>query len=53
MAFSLAWTPVEEIGGGNKILFNGFAHEKLRVGKFNKVPILIGFNSQEILLFGK
>lgn len=45
------WNPVEEhVENG---VIKGLMHENFKNGIFNKVPMLIGSNSEEELQFGK
>lgn len=45
------FTPVEEPENETNAIFYGFAHERIRNGESMRVPMLIGINSQEMLLF--
>lgn len=51
--FYLTWTPVVEDENLENAFITGYSHENIKSGRINKVPLLIGFNSQEILLFSK
>ncbi|CAH1154472.1 unnamed protein product [Phaedon cochleariae] len=48
---SIAWVPVTEDSNYENALVTGMNHENLKNGNINKVPLLIGINSQEVLLF--
>ncbi|KAG5874941.1 hypothetical protein JTB14_023097 [Gonioctena quinquepunctata] len=49
---SLIWPPVYENDRNEDALVTGMNHENIKNGNINKVPILIGINSEESLLFG-
>ncbi|XP_023312899.1 esterase S-like, partial [Anoplophora glabripennis] len=48
---SLIWLPVIEEASLDGALITGLFHEDIRTGNINQVPIIIGFNSEEALLF--
>ncbi|KAJ8923390.1 hypothetical protein NQ315_001948 [Exocentrus adspersus] len=45
----LVWLPVVENGKTNNSFITGPMHEDIRTGNINKVPIMLGFNSEEKL----
>ncbi|KAJ8970722.1 hypothetical protein NQ317_018756 [Molorchus minor] len=48
---SLIWTPVIDNDEVNDKFVDGPMEDNMEKGNFNQVPTLIGFNSEEILLF--
>ncbi|KAG5865661.1 hypothetical protein JTB14_029200 [Gonioctena quinquepunctata] len=50
---SLIWVPVYENDRNKDALITGMNHENIKYGKINKVPMLIGINSEEALLGGQ
>ncbi|KAJ8970723.1 hypothetical protein NQ317_018757 [Molorchus minor] len=48
---SLIWTPVIDNDDVNDKFVDGPMEDNMEKGNFNQVPTLIGFNSEEILLF--
>ncbi|XP_074030604.1 para-nitrobenzyl esterase isoform X1 [Leptinotarsa decemlineata] len=49
---SLTWTPVIENEEDENALVTGMSHENIKEGNINRVPVLMGINSEESLLFG-
>nr|XP_023023901.1 venom carboxylesterase-6-like [Leptinotarsa decemlineata] len=49
---SLTWTPVIENEDDENALVTGWSHENIKKGNINRVPVLMGINSEESLLFG-
>ncbi|XP_072396167.1 venom carboxylesterase-6-like [Diabrotica undecimpunctata] len=48
----MQWSPVIEFNNDSNSLVLGLSHEKVKNGQINRVPILIGVNSQELIFYG-
>nr|AIY68367.1 esterase [Leptinotarsa decemlineata] len=47
-----AWSPAKEDESFENALVTGMNHENIKNGNSNKIPLLIGINSEEVLTFG-